>query len=210
MDLTDEALIESFRRTKDQSHFRSLVQRYQNRIYNAALRILGSTEEAEEVVQETLVKVHENLRKFQRHSSFASWVFRIAHNICVDLLRTRQRRKALFLLPFDPQSAVDQEESPEAAYQVVSQVADRGPSPAQMLDQKEQAGMIERSLKELPDSQRTVVVLHDIEGFSYQEIADIVGANLGTVRSRLHYGRLKLRQLLEPYFSPPDVSPARW
>jgi len=68
--------------------------------------------------------------------------------------------------------------------------------------------MIQASLKDLPDPQRMVVVLHDIEGFSYQEISEIVGASLGTVRSRLHYGRLRLRQLLEPYFSAANVSPS--
>ncbi|HEY9870844.1 MAG TPA: RNA polymerase sigma factor [Candidatus Obscuribacterales bacterium] len=207
MDLTDEALIESFRRTKDPSHFKSLVQRYQNRIYNAAFRILGSTEEAEEVVQDTFIKVHQNVAKFQRQSTFASWVFRIAHNLCVDLMRARQRRRGFFVLSFDPQAAPDNDDSPEGLH-VVSQVADRGPTPAQMLDSREQAHIIEASLRQLPDSQRTVVVLHDIEGFSYQEISDIVGANLGTVRSRLHYGRLKLRELLEPYFSQQDISPA--
>ncbi len=209
MDLTDGALIETFRRTKDPSHFKALIRRYQSRIYNAAFRILGSTEEAEEVVQDTFLKVHQNMTKYQRQSSFSSWVFRIAHNHCVDLLRARQRRATgMPLLPYDPQTIPGEDESLEASLKVVSQVADSGPSPAQALEFKEQDAMIERSLKELPDTQRTVVVLHDIEGLSYQDISEIVGANVGTVRSRLHYGRLKLRQLLEPYFSHQDVSPA--
>lgn len=209
MDLTDGALIETFRRTKDPSHFKALVLRYQSRIYSAAFRILGSTEEAEEVVQDTFIKVHQNMTKFQRQSSFSSWIFRIAHNHCVDILRARQRRNSgMSLLPYDPQTIAGEDESMEPSLKVVSQVADSGPSPAQELDFKEQEAMIEASLKELPDTQRTVVVLHDIEGLSYQEISEIVGANLGTVRSRLHYGRLKLRQLLEPYFAHQDVSPA--
>jgi len=208
VDLTDGALIESFRRTKDPSHFKALVQRYQGRIYNAAFRILGNSEEAEEVVQDTFVKVHQNMPKFQRQSSFSSWVFRIAHNHCVDLLRARQRRSGFSLLSYDPQAAPADDESAEGSLGVVSQLADSGPSPAQALDFKEQEAVIEASLKELPDTQRAVVVLHDIEGLSYQEISEIVGANLGTVRSRLHYGRLKLRQLLEPYFAHQDVSPA--
>jgi len=208
VDLTDGALIESFRRTKDPGHFKALVQRYQGRIYNAAFRILGNSEEAEEVVQDTFVKVHQNMAKFQRQSSFSSWAFRIAHNHCVDLLRARQRGSGFALLSYAPQAAPADDESAEASLGVVSQLADSGPSPAQALDFKEQEAVIEASLKELPDTQRAVVVLHDIEGLSYQEISEIVGANLGTVRSRLHYGRLKLRQLLEPYFAHQDVSPA--
>jgi RNA polymerase sigma-70 factor (ECF subfamily) len=209
VDLSDEALIESFRNTKDSSHFKSLVRRYQNRIYSAAYRILGNTEEAEEVVQETYIKVHHNLAKFRQESSFGSWIFKIAHNICIDILRSRRRNLGgVQLLSFDPQSSFDSEESTETSSSVVSQVADEAPCPSAMLDMNEQSEIIEASLKELPENQRTVVVLHDIEGFSYQEISDIVGANLGTVRSRLHYGRLRLRQLLEPYFSTANMSTA--
>jgi len=207
VDLSDEALIESFRKTKDSGLFKSLVRRYQNRIYGAAYRMLGNMEEAEEVVQETYIKVHENLAKFRHQSSFAAWIFKIAHNVCIDLLRVKQRRKGFHLLSFDPQSTQLEDESGDCGGQVVSQVADSKPLPDELIDLSEQAEVIQSSLKELPDPQRMVVVLHDIEGFSYQEVAEIVGANLGTVRSRLHYGRLKLRQLLEPYFSSSNVYP---
>ncbi len=208
MDLSDEALIDSFQKTKDSNYFRSLVRRYQNRIYSAAYRFLGSMEEAEEVVQETYIKVHQNLDKFRRQSSFGAWIFRISHNICVDSLRVKQRRRGIHLVSFDPQLAPEQEDSNDSASQVISQLADSSPCPAEAFDFKEQSELIESSLKALPDSQRAVVILHDLEGFSYQEISEIVGANLGTVRSRLHYGRLKLRQILEPYFSSSNVSPS--
>ena len=207
MDLSDEALIESFRKTKDSNYFKSLVRRYQNRIYSAALRMLGSNQEAEEVVQETYIKVHQNLDKFRRQSSFAAWVFRIAHNICVDTLRERQRKGGFQLVALDPQGGGDHEESAEGPGGVVSQVADASPCPEVELTLNEQTQLIESSLKSLPDSQRAVIVLCDIEGFSYEEIAEIVGASVGTVRSRIHYGRLKLRELLEPYFSSSNISP---
>ena len=208
MDLSDEALIENFRSTQDSNHFKSLVRRYQNRIYGAAYRILGSTEEAEEVVQETYIKVHHNLAKFRQESAFSSWIFKIAHNICIDILRNRRRSMGgVQVLSFDPQSSFE-EEGTDSASSVVSQVADEAPCPSTMLDMNEQTEIIEASLGQLPEDQRTVVVLHDIEGFSYQEISDIVGANLGTVRSRLHYGRLRLRKLLDPYFSSATMSTA--
>ena len=207
MDLSDEALIESFRRSKDSNLFRSLVLRYQNRVYSAALRILGNSEEAEEVVQETYIKLHHNLDKFRSESSFAAWLFRIVHNLCVDILRNKQRKKGFQLLSFDPLST-EGDDGQDCTVQVVCQVADAASMPDVQLDLAEQSEVIESSLRELPEPQRVVVVLHDIEGFSYQEIAEIVGANIGTVRSRLHYGRLKLRQLLEPYFSSASLSPA--
>lgn len=208
MDLSDEALIDTFRKTKDASQFRALVGRYQNRIYSAAFRMLGTTEEAEEVVQETYIKVHQNIDRFRQQSSFGAWIFRIAHNISIDILRARKRRKDFQALSFDPHSVMEHDEYSDGAGYVVSQLADDKPCPEAQLDMTEQMEMIEASLKELPDVQREVVVLHDIEGFQYGEIAEIIGANIGTVRSRLHYGRLKLRQLLEPYFSSLPIFPA--
>lgn len=206
VDLSDEALIENFRKTRDMTLFQSLVRRYQNRIYTAAMRILSNTEEAEEVVQDTFVKVHQNLAKFRHQASFSAWVFRIAHNLCMDILRARHRRKGFQLLSFDPQSSAEPEEVTDISLSVISQLADPNPDPSQRMDQNEQEAIIAESLKKLPDNQRTVLVLHDIEGFSYQEIAEIVGTSIGTVRSRLHYGRVKLRELLESYFSHHNMS----
>ncbi|HNB25302.1 MAG TPA: sigma-70 family RNA polymerase sigma factor, partial [Candidatus Melainabacteria bacterium] len=92
MDLSDEAIVEEFRQTGDSIKFKSLVRRYQNRIYSAALRILGNPDEAEEVTQDTFLKVHQGISGFRKEASFASWIFRIAHNLCVDVVRTKQRR----------------------------------------------------------------------------------------------------------------------
>ena len=198
LDLSDEALVEKFRQTGDAIYFKTLVRRYQNRIFSAAYRMLGSKEEAEEVTQDTFVRMHQNLDNFKRQATFGAWLFRIAHNQCIDVLRARQRKKGVKVLPFNPSSTLEPGE--EDGY-MIGQLADDGPSPGQSLDLSEQTGIIFESLKKLPETQRAVLVLHDIEGFSYQEIADIVGTNLGTVRSRLHYGRLKMKELLDPYFS---------
>lgn len=208
MDLTDEALIENYRRTGNITMFQTLVRRYQNRIYNAAYRILSNTEEAEEVVQDTFLKVHQNISKFRQQASFSSWAFRIVHNQCMDVLRLRNRRRGFQWLSFDPRSSLQPEPTDAnlEAYNFVTQLTDPGADPSQSLEASEQGKMVVESLKQLPDTQRSVVVLHDIEGFSYQEIADIVGTSIGTVRSRLHYGRIKLKELLEPYFSQHNVS----
>ena len=187
--------------------FQSLVRRYQSRIFTASFRILSNAEEAEEVVQDTFLKVHHNIAKFRQQASFAAWVFKIAHNLCMDILRNRQRRRGFRLLSFDPQSsAPEQHEDAVEIYNVISQLADPSSDPSQTLELREQGTIVADSLKQLTDNQRTVVVLHDIEGFSYQEIAEIVGTSIGTVRSRLHYGRIKLKELLEPYFSQQNMS----
>jgi RNA polymerase sigma-70 factor (ECF subfamily) len=175
-------------------------------MYNAAFRILGNTQEAEEVVQDTFIKVLQNLDKFRNQASFAAWMFRIAHNLCIDTVRSRQRKGRLQAMSFDPQSTQDQDDAIEVQLGVVSQIADPEPGPAQRVDRNEQQEIIAASLGQLPESQRAVIVLHDIEGFSYQEIADIVGTNVGTVRSRLHYGRLKLREMLASYFQNSTIA----
>ncbi len=112
------------------------------------------------------------------------------------------------LLSFDPQSTQSEHDESLESNPVILQLADPTPGPEQKFDMSEQEHVIASSLRLLPESQREVLVLHDMEGFSYQEISDIVGASIGTVRSRLHYGRLKLRELLEPYFSSRNMSPS--
>ncbi len=206
MDLTDEALLNKFRQTRDPQLFKSLVRRYQNRIYNAAYRILGSAEEAEEVVQDTCIKMHQGIGTLNKSASFGAWIFRIAHNSCLDILRIKQRKKAtIHPLPFDPQSVRDDDGGSDSN-SIVTQAADPCPNPEERLTLNEEEELIAEKLNMLPENQRTVLVLHDIEGFSYQEISDIVGANIGTVRSRLHYGRMKMKELLEPYYSSQAVT----
>src|SRR5262249_936958 len=149
-------------------YFKTLVRRYQNRVYNVAFRILGNSDEAEEVVQETLIKIHENLPKFHPQATFAAWIFRIAHNICVDTIRNRKRSSRGFkLFSFDPQS-IGEDDDCDSAPHKITQAADPSPGPMQNLDASEQEQIVVASLKELPDSQRTVLVLHDVEGFSYE------------------------------------------
>lgn len=202
MEPTDEELIEKFRASADMGIFKILVRRYQHRVFAMALRTLDNNEEAEEIVQETFVKVHQNLAKYRQTSLFSSWVFRIAHNQCMDMLRLKQRRLDGQMVSYDPQSGPASEENlSQEGRETVLQLADKTPDPAQRLDINEQFEVVQNSLNQLPESQKTVLILHDIEGFSYLEVADIVGTSIGTVRSRLHYGRLKLRELLLPYFS---------
>ena len=200
MDLNDEALVEEYRQTKDMSLFKSLVRRYQNRIYNAAFRMLGNREEAEEVVQDTFVKMHQNLDSFRKQSSFAAWAFKISHNLSIDRLRTKKRRASFQMFSFNPTSTLGSDSEDDKGM-VIQQIPDEKSDPGKLIDLTEQSQVIQDSLNKLPESQRSVLVLFDIEGFSYNEVAEIVGVNIGTVRSRLYYGRLKLKEILTPYFS---------
>lgn len=201
VDLTDEALIDKYREEQDMALFKILVRRHQGRVFAVAYRLLGSSEEAEEIVQDCFVKVHQNLHKYRAHSTFSSWLLRICQNLCMDALRMRHRRKDIAAISFDPQAHGPEDEN-SGPGKPVTQVADAGPGPSQNLDQEEQTRIIEESIQRLPENQKIVLVLHDIQGLSYQQIADQVGTSIGTVRSRLHYGRLKLKEILDPYFSP--------
>ncbi len=202
VDLTDEALVEKYRQTKDFKYFGALSRRYQNRLFNASHRIMGSPEEAEEVVQDTLMKAHSSLDQYRKQSTFASWIFRIANNLCMDRLRVRKRKSILQVLSFSSRSQYDADSD---ATDGIGQIADDGLNPLQELDVQEEGKMVLAALAKLPEVQRTVLVLHDIEGFVYQDIAEITGSSIGTVRSRLHYGRLKLKELLAPYFSAQKI-----
>lgn len=204
MDPTDEALIEKYLAEGDMQVFKTLVRRYQQRVFSAAYRILGNSEEAEEIVQDTFVRVHQNINKYRANSTFASWIFRIAHNLCMDYMRMKQRRGLPNQISFDSQGQVAEEEG--HFNPTLGQLTDMRPGPSVSLEMEEQTKIIEKSIQNLPESQKTVLILHDLHGFSYQQIADIVGTSIGTVRSRLHYGRSKLRENLAPYFNLPAAS----
>lgn len=196
--MSDEAFVKSYRQDRDMNSFKALVRRYQNRIFNSAYHLLGNKEEAEEVVQDTFVKVHQGIDNFREDASFGAWVFRISHNLCVDILRNRKKKKALQTIPFLVRGGEETDGDYEAG---VDDVADVTLEPAQVLDLKEESAIIEASLKSLPEAQRAVLILHDLEGFQYQQIAEIIGASIGTVRSRLHYGRIKLKEMLDAYYA---------
>ncbi len=196
--MTDEALVKKYRQARDMNSFKTLVRRYQNRIFNSAYHLIGNKEEAEEVVQDTFVKVHQGIDNFREDASFGAWVFRISHNLCMDILRNRKKRVAIQTIPILARTGEETDGDYEAG---VDDIADMTLEPAQVLDLKEESEIIELSLKSLPEAQRAVLILHDLEGFQYQQIAEIIGASIGTVRSRLHYGRIKLKEMLDAYYA---------
>lgn len=209
MELTDEELIRKYREGGDIDLFKVLVRRYQTRAFALAYRLIGNAEEAEEIVQDCFIKVHQNLDKYRAQTSFAPWIARICQNLCMDAIRMKQRRRDDEVLSFDPQAYGSDDECGSGAGRTVSQVADSGPSPSQVLDNQEESRLLEESIRLLPDNQRVVLVLHDIQGFSYQQIAEIVGTSIGTVRSRLHYGRMKMKEMLDPYYSEHGCQPVK-
>ena len=164
--------------------FNRLVVQYQEMVFNVAYRIMGDPAAAEDVTQETFITAHQSLRTF-RGGSFKSWLMRVATNRCYDELRRRKRR---------PQTSLDEIMDENESFAFLRSPND---GPEAHRQRVELALAIEQCLKGLPEDQRIVTVLGDVEGYDYQEIANITHVSLGTVKSRLSRARAKLRDCLQ-------------
>jgi RNA polymerase sigma factor (sigma-70 family) len=179
----------------DVENFNALVRLYEGRVYNLCYRMLGDPDSAADAAQDAFLSAFRNLRSF-RGGSFRSWMLRIATNTCYDALRVRKRRPAISL---DMDADEDDDTSP-------LQIADAAESPTDFALRRELAMAIQHGLGALPDDQRVILVLSDIEGLAYEEIAQITNTNIGTVKSRLSRGRARLRDVLKAG----ELLPARY
>ena len=175
--------------------FNALVRLYEGRVYNLCYRMLGDADSAADAAQDAFLSAYRNLPSF-RGGSFRSWMLRIATNTCYDVLRARKRRPAVSL-------DIDADENDEAS---PLQIADTAESPTDFALRRELAAAIQLGLGELPDEQRVILILSDIEGLAYDEIAQITNTNIGTVKSRLSRGRARLRDVLKAG----ELLPARY
>jgi RNA polymerase sigma-70 factor (ECF subfamily) len=163
--------------------FNQLVIHYQSLAYNVAYRIVGDADAAADATQDAFLKAYRALRGY-RGGSFKSWLLRIVTNTCYDALRARKRRRA--------DSLDNLAVTPEHAWQLVNGHA----GPEEQTLRHELGQVIQAGIAELPPDQRTALVLADIQGLSYQEVAEAMSCSLGTVKSRLSRGRAKLRDYL--------------
>ena len=170
----------------DVASFNELVRLFEGRIYTLCYRMLGDPDSAADAAQDAFLAAFRNLRSF-RGGSFRSWMLRIATNTCYDVLRVRKRR---------PSVSLDIDADDESASSPL-QIADTAESPDDFAQRRELAAAIQDGLTALPDEQRIVLILSDIQGLAYEEIAQITNSNLGTVKSRLSRGRARLREVLK-------------
>jgi RNA polymerase sigma-70 factor, ECF subfamily len=176
--------------------FNRLVLRHKDRIYGLCLRLLArDPHEAEDAAQETFVKVYHALRDFRMESKFSSWLYRIAVNTCKNRMASRSYREARNRQ--DPETA-----DADMARSALAPAFAPALAPDQVLEAKGKREKIENAIARLPEEQRTLVVLRDVEGRSYEEIAEATGLNPGTVKSRLNRGRGQLKEWLRGYFLP--------
>lgn len=189
----------------DQDAFERLVLDNQNRIYSLALRMVGDREEAADLAQEAFLKAWQGLPAFQGDSSFATWMYRLAANVCIDFLRKRRRRQGA-----EPAFSLD---DGEAGW---SEPADWEQDPQRKLEQAELSRAVARGLEALPDHHRQILTLRELAGLSYQEIGQALDLDPGTVKSRLARARLAMRGILlaegnlfSPAPSKPNKGPKR-
>ncbi len=174
----------------DRAAFNEIVLRYKSKVYNYIYRMVHSAPDAEDLTQETFVRAYLSIRSFQSRASLNTWLFRIATNLCIDYSRKSKKSQGLTT------SLVQESESEDEAERDIPDVAF---DPQRLLLNKELGQQLDLAIRELPEKLRTVVLLYDLEGLPYDEIGNIVGCPLGTVKSRLFNARATLRQRLAPY-----------
>lgn len=175
----------------DASAFDDVVARYKNKIYFYLFRMTGNAEDAEDLTQEVFVRAFTNIRKFRAKSSLSTWLFSIAGNIAIDRFRKTRKTSALNVSLDAPLQHGEQEASRD--------IADMSMAPDVLLGRKDLANHIDASLASLPPKLRSAVILFDVEGMSYDEVAAVEGIPLGTVKSRIFNARVALREKLRPY-----------
>lgn len=183
-------------RDGDRKAFGTLVELYQRRVYAIAFGILRSREDAWDAAQEAFVKAYKNLDRFEGTSAFYTWLYRITYNLSIDHLRSRKRRDTVDL---------DENRKLEKALEKAGhQVADH---PDEVADRKELTRVLHEAMDKLSEKHRAIIVLREVEGLSYEEMADVLGISKGTVMSRLFHARKNLQALLRPYVEGGDDVP---
>lgn len=169
----------------DVNAFEGLVKEYEKNVYNLALRMTGDPEDAADMAQDAFIKAYSSLSSFRGDSKFSVWLFRIVSNLCLDFLRSRKRRPTVSL-------SVENDEGEDMEFEI----ADESQSPETLLEQKLTREAVRRGLDSLPPEQRQILLLREIQGLSYEEIAQVLELESGTVKSRIFRARKRLSAFL--------------
>jgi RNA polymerase sigma-70 factor (ECF subfamily) len=189
-EVDDLALVDAAR-AGDASAFTALVVRYQRKVYAVALGIVRDRDQAWDVSQEAFVRVHGHLAEFKGDSSFQTWVMRIASHLAIDSLRRERKSRR------DQLEDINEEVIGEAGEGILS--TPLGNDPAATLLRRELSDRMQAALDGLPEIHRTILVLRELEGLSYEELAERLGVQKGTVMSRLFHARKKMQAALQEY-----------
>lgn len=177
----------------DVNAYEALVKEYEKNVYNLALRMTGNSEDAYDMSQEAFIKAYNSLSAFRGESKFSVWLYRIVSNVCLDFLRSKNRKPTVSL-------SVENDDGDE----VELDIADESSSPELVLERGLTRDAVRRGLAALPDDHREILLLREIQGLSYDEIAEVLGLEAGTVKSRIFRARKKLCSFLLKDGNIPD------
>jgi RNA polymerase sigma-70 factor (ECF subfamily) len=196
-ELDQDRLLVERAKAGDNAAFSSLMARYQQRAYAVALGMLHSRDDALDAVQDAFIKVHKHLDKFQGQSSFYTWLYRIVVNLCIDARRKRIRSRTDQLDETMPENA-------ERASELAASPVRPGAHPGQNAQDRQLGGHIQGALNKLSENHRAILVLREVEGLSYEELAQVLGISMGTVMSRLFHARHNMQKHLRPVLGIPE------
>jgi RNA polymerase sigma-70 factor (ECF subfamily) len=185
----DETLVRAFQ-SGDKAAFDKLVIKHKDRLFNTIYWFLGDYEEANDCTQETFIKLFRSLKTFRFESAFSTWLYRIAINTSKNRLKSSAYRWKKKTVPIEK---TEGSKSGNPSFEITNE----SPSPVVEFERKERSGLIKAAINSLSEEHNRVIVLRDIQGMSYEEIADITSLNLGTIKSRIARGRLELRNNLK-------------
>lgn len=174
----------------DADAFEKLISVYEKRILNYCYKMMGNMPDAEDAAQEVFVKVFRFIQSFNNQSAFSTWLYRIASNVCLDLLRKAKRQN---------KGMVHINQQNDEGEDFTLSIEDTAPTPYEEAQLSEAHRELMKALDKLDAEQRKVILLRDVEGFSYDEIAQITGSATGTVKSRINRARRALQKILAPH-----------
>jgi len=186
--LDDASLVSEYLADQPRA-FDAIVDRYQTRLLNFIYRTVGDRERSEDLVQEVFIRVHRHLARFDRSKKFSTWIYTIASNLAKNELRNRSRNPIVLFQTMT--AGWDDEERP-------LEFEDPSARPDDLFRKRHVRALVEQTVAQLPQHHREVFVLRELEGRSYEEIADITHCNLGTVKSRLNRARSSFAEIIEP------------
>jgi RNA polymerase sigma-70 factor, ECF subfamily len=170
----------------DVAAFEMLIEAYQKKIFNLAFRMIGNYEDAGDLAQEALIRIFKSISNFKEQSSLSTWIYRITTNVCLDEIRKKKNRKVLSL---DEEIHIEDGD-------MQRQIMSDDPLPDELMEKKELRQIINSAIDSLPEDQRLVITLRDIQGLSYDEIGRVLECPAGTVKSRINRARFALKNVL--------------
>lgn len=195
MSITDKELIEKSL-SGDYIAFEELVHRYENKVYTVAYRFMGNHADACDLAQEAFIKMYQALPKFRGDSSFMTWIYHITANVCRDELRRRQKKQTLSL---------DDDSDDNVAPKLT--IASDEPGPEEIIESIELSAQVQQCLNMMSEDYRLVLIMREIQGLSYDEIAETMNISLGTVKSRLSRARAVFKEKITPILEQSTINP---